>query len=367
MPEALDERGVMAAPHEQQAVLIVRDGEKTMTEHSSMTTIAFRKLAKNGLFWARLSFGARSNKSGSTHAEKHFDTRQSIDYIKKLYHSYMDNGKLTEEELRGKRVLEIGPGDSFGVALLFLAKGVNQVVAVDRFYTPRNGEQERATYAALRNELTDTERRRFDEAVSLEAKSIFNPDKLTYLYDLPIENAAERLGRGSFDFIVSMAVLEHVYDLGSAFDSMDKLLNETGRMLHGVDLSDHQIFSKYGHNPLTLLTVPDWLYHLMSSYTGDPNREDVSRYRAKLSSLGYDTRVLTAKVVGSNTEIVPHVERIESRVHYGNEQLAIVSSIRPKLLERYRNLSDEDLLQGAIFIDARKKGAEKAQRRFRIA
>jgi hypothetical protein len=145
---------------------------------------------------------------------------------------------------------------------------------------------------------------------------------------------------------------------------MNKLLNEKGRMLHGVDLSDHAIFSKYGYNPLTLLTVPDWLYHLMSSYTGDPNREDVSRYRAKLSSLGYETRVLTAKVVGSNTEIVPHVERIENRVHYGDEQLAIVSSIRPKLLERYRNLSDEDLLQGAIFIDARKKGTEKAQRRF---
>ncbi len=335
-----------------------------MNGYSSMTTITFRKLARNGLFWARLSLGDRSNTSGSTHAEHRFDTRHSIEYIKKLYNSYMDNGKMTEEELRGKRFLEIGPGDSFGVALLFLAKGVNQVVAVDRFYTPRNGEQERAIYSALRNELTDIERRRFDEAVSLETKPIFNTEKLTYLYDLPIENAADKLYIGSFDFVISMAVLEHVYDLSLAFDSMDKLLNEKGRMLHGVDLSDHALFSKYGYNPLTLLTVPDWLYHLMSSYTGDPNREDVSRYRAKLSSLGYETRVLTAKVVGSNTEIVPHVERIENRVHYGDEQLAIVSSIRPKLLERYRNLSDEDLLQGAIFIDARKKGTEKAQRRF---
>jgi SAM-dependent methyltransferase len=330
-----------------------------MNGHSSMTTIAFRKLARNGLFWARLSLGDRNNKSGSTHAERRFDTRHSIEYIKKLYHSYMDNGKMTEDELREKRLLEIGPGDSFGVALLFLAKGVNQVVAVDRFFTPRNGEQELATYAALRNELTDIERRRFDEAVSLETKPIFNTEKLTYLYDLPIENAADRLGLGSFDFVVSMAVLEHVYDLSSAFESMDKLLNEKGRMLHGVDLSDHEIFSKHGYNPLTLLTIPDWLYHLMSSYTGDPNREDVSRYRAKLSSLGYETRVLTGKVVGLNTEIVPHVERIENGVHYGDEQLAIVSSIRPKLLERYRNLSDEDLLQGAIFIDARKKGTER--------
>ena len=50
------------------------------------------------------------------------EARQSIEYIKKLYNSYMDNGKLTEQELRGKRFLEIGPGDSFGVALLFLAR-----------------------------------------------------------------------------------------------------------------------------------------------------------------------------------------------------------------------------------------------------
>ncbi len=334
-----------------------------MIGSSSMTTITFRKLAKNGLSWARLSLGDRRNKSGATHTRECYDARQSVQHIKKLYNSYMDHGKMTEEELRGKRFLEIGPGDSFGVALLFLAKGVNQVVAVDRFYTPRNGEQERTIYFALRNELTDIEKRRFDEVVSLEAKPIFNPEKLTYLYDIPIEKAADKLSRGSFDFVISMAVLEHVYDLSSAFDSMDKLLSEKGRMLHGVDLSDHAMFSKYGYNPLTLLTIPDWLYRLMSSGTGDPNREDVSRYRAKLSSLEYETRVLTAKVVGSNTEIVPHVERIENCVHYGDEQLAIVSSIRPKLLERYRNLSDEDLLQSAIFIDARKKGAVRDQRR----
>ena len=330
-----------------------------MSVSSSMTTITFRKLAKNGLSWVRLSLGDRSNVSGATHARDCLDARQSVQHIKKLYNSYMENGNLTEEELRGKRFLEIGPGDSFGVALLFLAKGVDQVIAVDRFYTPRNGEQERMIYSALRSELTYKEKLRFDEAVNLDAKPIFNTEKLTYIYDIPIEHAADKLSRGSFDFIISMAVLEHVYDLSLSFDSMDKLLSENGRMLHGVDLSDHKMFSKYGYNPLTLLTIPDWLYHLMSSGTGDPNREDVSRYRSKLSSLGYETRVLTAKIVGSNTEIVPHVERVENCVHYGDEQLAIVSTIRPKLLERYRNLSDEDLLQSAIFIDARKKGLER--------
>ena len=335
-----------------------------MSGHSSMMTITLRKLAKNGVSWARLSLGDRTNKSGATHGANGFDARRSVEHIKKLYNSYVDNGKLTEEELRGKRFLEIGPGDSFGVALLFLAKGVNHVVAVDRFYTPRNSEQERAVYSLIRDELTDVEKRRFDDAVSLEEKPIFNTDKLTYLYDLPIENAADRLACGSFDFIISMAVLEHVYNLRLAFDAMDKLLAENGRMLHGVDLSDHEIFSKYGYNPLTLLTVPDWLYHLMSSYTGDPNREDVGRYRDMLRSLGYETRVLTAKVVGANTEIVPHVEGIKNCVHYADEQLAIVSSIRPKLLERYRNLSDEDLLQCAIFIDASKKRSDKDQPRF---
>ena len=325
-----------------------------MSVNSSMIAITLRKLAKNGVSWARLSLGDRSNISGATHAMYRLDARQSVEHIKKLYRSYMDNGKITEEELQGKRFLEIGPGDCFGVALLFLAKGVDQVVAVDRFYTPKNSEQELKIYSVLRDELTDIEKRRFDDAVSFEEKPVFNANRLIYSYDIPIEHAAERLPIGSFDFIISMAVLEHVYDLSLAFESMDKLLNEKGRMLHGVDLSDHEIFSKFGYNPLTLLTVPDWLYHLMSSNTGDPNRDDVGCYRDKLKSLGYETRVLTAKVVGSNTEIVPHVESIKNSVHYADEQLAIVSSIRPKLLERYRNLSDEDLLQSAIFIDASK-------------
>jgi hypothetical protein len=35
--------------------VIVRHREKTMNGYSSMTTITFRKLARNGLSWARLS------------------------------------------------------------------------------------------------------------------------------------------------------------------------------------------------------------------------------------------------------------------------------------------------------------------------
>ena len=85
-----------------------------MSGYSSMATITFRKLAKNGLSWVRLSLGDRSNTSGSTHAQDRLDARQSVEYIKKIYSSYMDNGKLTAEELRGKRFLEIGPGTASG-------------------------------------------------------------------------------------------------------------------------------------------------------------------------------------------------------------------------------------------------------------
>ncbi len=60
---------------------------------------------------------------------------------------------------------------------------------------------------------------------------------------------------GSFDVILSRAVLEHVYDLGSAWRSMDTLLAADGIMLHKVDFQNHGMYGSL--HPLRFLGVPD--------------------------------------------------------------------------------------------------------------
>src|SRR5512132_2502542 len=64
---------------------------------------------------------------GSTH--EHWSLEKSVSYIDLVYREYIEYSGLTHEAFRGSRILEVGPGDNFGVALKFLAvAGAEKVV-----------------------------------------------------------------------------------------------------------------------------------------------------------------------------------------------------------------------------------------------
>src|ERR1043166_8368791 len=69
---------------------------------------------------------------GSTHES--WSLEKSVAYINRVYDEYLKFAGLTPESLRGMRILEVGPGDNFGVALRFLAAGRAKVVLRDTFY-----------------------------------------------------------------------------------------------------------------------------------------------------------------------------------------------------------------------------------------
>jgi hypothetical protein len=85
---------------------------------------------------------------GSTH--EFWSLEKSVAYINRVYDEYLQFAGLTPEALRGMRILEVGPGDNFGVALKFLAAGAAKVVALDKFYSERNVEQQTRIYRELR-------------------------------------------------------------------------------------------------------------------------------------------------------------------------------------------------------------------------
>ena len=70
--------------------------------------------------------------------------------------------------------------------------------------------------------------------------------------------------------IISVAVLEHVYDPDASFDAMHRLLKPGGLLLHEVDLRDHLMFSSAGCHPLTFLTFSPSVWRLMTSDSGRP-------------------------------------------------------------------------------------------------
>lgn len=292
--------------------------------------------------------GAVASTSGSTHDT--FSLDQSTAYIDEVFADYLDYGGLGPDELEGRSVLELGPGDNFGVALRFLAAGADRVVATDKFASVRDPDKQRRIYEALLGGLDPSQRARAEAAIELDGLR-FDPERLRVLEGVAVEEASRALSGERFDVIVSRAVLEHLYDLDAAFAAMDGLLRPGGAMLHKVDFRDHGMFTDGGMHPLTFLTVPDRLYSLMSRNSGRPNRRLADYYRAKLGELGYEYRLLATKPIDGD-EIVPHPPELEVSA----EARRLIEEIRPRLAPRYRGLSDADLATAGIFLIARKPG-----------
>ena len=327
----------------------------------SKTLIILHRIVDNWRRRRAFEAGQTANAYGSTHET--WSLEKSVDYINQVYREYLEYAGLKPEHIRGWRVLEVGPGDNFGVALRFLADGAAQVVSLDKFYSERNEEQQARIYRELRNQLAPEAAAVFDECISLENGIELNKQRLEYIYGHGIEEADQILEAESFNFIVSRAVLHNVYEIDRGFAAMDRLLAPGGYMAHKIDFSDEKMFSSRGMHPLTFLTIPETFYRLMAKDSGKPNRRLIGDYRRLMRELGYEAKLLVTAIAGAGP-LTPHRENIERGVDYGNKTVSLISEIRSRLARPYRTLPEEELAAGGVFLIARKPLAgEKSARR----
>jgi SAM-dependent methyltransferase len=290
---------------------------------------------------------------GSTHSNKTIE--ESLAYIDLQYSDYRKYAGLEPSRLKGKTVLELGCGDNVGVALRFLADGAAKVVCLDKFYSIRDLEKERRIYLELRQRLSTEQRKSFDEIVSLSKGIVIDPERLLCVYGVELEEFASDSSRpvGPFDIVVSRAVIEEIYEPDSLFQAADRLLKPGGLMSHKIDLSDYGMFSNAGMNPLTFLTIPEWIYRRMAAESAMPNRRLIGYYRNSMARLGYDTIIYASSIIDSG-DLMPHKQKIEFDVDYGKSELELIREIRSKLNKAFVDLPDEDLLVSGIFLVARK-------------
>ena len=317
----------------------------------SKTLIILHRIVDNWQRRRAFKAGKTTTAYGSTH--EFWSLEKSVNYIDRVYREYLEYSGLTPEAFVDKRILEVGPGDNFGVALKFLAVGAAKVVCLDKFYSERNEEQQTRIYRELKKELTPQEAAVFDECIKLDNGVQLNKDRIEYIYGHGVEEADRILDPQSFDFIVSRAVIHNVYDLERGFDAMDRLLAPGGYMLHKIDFSDENMFSSRGMHPLTFLTIPEPIYRLMASDSGKPNRRLINEYREQMRKRGYDAKLFVSAILG-NGPLIPHKEKIERGVDYGNKTVSLIDEIRPKLASPYRDLPEADLAAAGIFLVARK-------------
>jgi len=324
----------------------MRDFVKKLARRSK-TAIILYKVFDNRRLRKRVASGDIETTHGSTHLNQ--SVANSLAYIEKQFADYINYAGLS---LQGKRILELGPGDSLGVALKFLAADAASVVCLDRFYSKRDIVHEREIYNALRERLSAEEQSRFDQAVALTNNVQFNQQKLQSVYGVSLEEFAGKLGHDheKFDLILSCAVLEEIYDPDPVFAAMDRLLVPGGSLVHVIDLGDYGMFRDQGMHPLTFLTISEPIYKRMASDSGLPNRKRLRYYVEKMKELGYQSKFFVTSVLPKG-RLEPAAEYTPGRF---NNDSNLVAEIRNKLAGEFKNLDEEQLLIDGVLLVATK-------------
>jgi len=305
-------------------------------------TIAYYVLT-DLLVRSRFLFGDITTTSGTAH--RTLTVEESVHYIVEVFEDYKRYSGC--RQFYG-RVAEVGPGDSCGTALLFLNDGCENIDLVDRFFSERHVESQAAIYQTLLSKYSGLNQFLCD--ADLTDEKTFRSLKRHYGANASAERFfAKHVG---YDFIVSRAVFEHLYDPLAALKGMAAALTSGGHLLHKIDLGDHGMFS-VEHHELKFLEVPGLLYPWMTTGTGRPNRVLLHEYRKAMQHLGLDGQLLITRLAGIG-DINPHLPYEAIPANQRAASTAYVRSVRKRFAAKFYSVSDEDLSVSGVFLVARK-------------
>lgn len=260
---------------------------------------------------------------------------ESFDDIAEYFHlcfcEYFEKLAIAPEQipqfLNGKHLIEYGPGDFPGVAILMYAWGAEKIHCVDRFPMMVFSEKNIAALRRLLDALPPEQKLRASHCFASigSPESGLRQDCIEY-----IVNGKGLSGlRNAADLIYSRAVLEHVNDLQASINDMKAALRVGGTMVHKIDLKSHGLHKT---NRLDFLTWSNIAWRLMYSAKGVPNRLRVDRYRKALDQAGFKLET---------------IEPVETALQ------SEIEEVRPHLAKDFRELSDEDLSWLSFWLIAR--------------
>ena len=203
---------------------------------------------------------------------------QVVDYYFECFNDYCKYIGIKDESIESyfneKVILEYGPGDILGVALLFIAHGAKTVHCVDRFPLTKMSKKNIDIYNHILSRLGDKDRERAQRAFKEEGNPASGFSEKHTNYKVTKNGLSGE--NNYYDLIISRAVLEHVNNLEETMLDIKYSLKDTGVSLHQVDLKSHGL-DRYVD--FDFLTWPRFIYNLMYSHKGYPNRLRVNRYK----------------------------------------------------------------------------------------
>jgi SAM-dependent methyltransferase len=282
--------------------------------------------------------------SGAAHADR--NESEAVGYIVSVFDKYKSASGL--DRFHGK-VAEIGPGDSCGIGLMFLADGCTQVDLVDRFYSERDEAHQQSINREIVKLKPALATLLHDD--SLSEKS-FSGMSRHYGQNAAAETFFEN--NQGYDFIVSCAVLEHVYDPLRAIKAASAALNPGGMLLHQIDCRDHGQFSTSFHE-LKFLEIPVAMYSPLK-WGGGPNRVRLSAYIGTLNSLPLDYRILVTSLAGVAHALEPALPLEQISKPTLDASREFVNGVRGRFAAPFRDMPIEDLMVTSFMIVAKRTG-----------
>lgn len=274
-----------------------------------------------------------TGQTGRGAGEVHLD--DVSEYFERCFEEYFEQLGVSKSALtdyvKGKRLLEYGPGDMPGVAMLMVAHGAEQVLCVDRFPLVRMSPKNVQIVKLMLEHLSPAQRERAESCFIQKAQPQSGFD--SRLIDYLVRPSGLSGLQNEMDLVFSRAVLEHVNDLPATFRDMHAALKPGGIAIHLVDLKSHGLHRR---NPLDFLCWPAWLWSLMYSGKGVPNRLRVNAYRDAATQSGLEILTLEPTLRASPED---------------------VRAVRTELATPFRELSEEDLSWLGFWLICRKPTA----------
>ncbi len=229
------------------------------------------------------------------------------------YHAFVAEGR-SDVGVAGVTVLEIGPGINFAPMLALAGEGAKAIVA-DRFLAPwdpgYHPEFHRRFLSAWGKPNSAFE--------AVICAGNYPPEVITLVQE-PTEHLTS-IADQSVDFVISNAVMEHVFDLEAAAHEFARITKPNGRHSHQVDFRDHRNFDQ----PLEFLLLEDGqfaqLFKRTSGETG--NRRRAGDMRSVFEQSGFlveDMQVTETAKPDYMASFVPRLRRANSRFKDLDEQ-----------------------------------------------
>jgi len=226
--------------------------------------------------------------SNSARAYARLDCATELEKLGEEYSIYQRF--ISKKSLQQKSILEIGTGSYFLTALLYLSKGTKRFISIDRFNCLRKKEERDYVHGQMMKTLSPLERKNLCGAYSEKTNEFLKSGRFDYF-----QKAFENFNPDEkFDYIVSYAVLEHIWDIDSVAKKSKDLLKPGGRFIAFIGNNDHGMFSRkfpwYEY-----YTIPEWVYKNMVALSGRPNRYTPDIYISAFKKQGLSAKVYLIK------------------------------------------------------------------------